>query len=171
MPTRRAGSSATRTCRGRPPRHRDCGGTGKRAVRVGGVNASAAGARDVTVRDSRQRMAWVGGLTRDWLTRAGAHLGSLLRKWAIRFASSDGRDIVRDTPCLRSSVWTRANLRTTNQTSSRATEYPSKRSTVDEKSDILFGEERRTTRLYSVWLYAYISIMTQVNMKLCAMRG
>ena len=39
------------------------------------------------------------------------------------------------------------------------------------KSDILFGEERRTTRLYSVWLYAYISIMTQVNMKLCAMRG
>jgi hypothetical protein len=47
-------------------------------------------------------------LTRDWLTRAGAHLGSLLRKWAIRFASSDGRDIVRDTPCLRSSVWTRA---------------------------------------------------------------
>ena len=108
MPTRRAGSSATRTCRGRPPRHRDCGGTGKRAVRVGGVNASAAGARDVTVRDSRQIMAWVGGLTRDGLTRAGAHLGSLLRKWAIRFASSDGRDIVRDTPCLRSSVWTRA---------------------------------------------------------------
>ena len=84
------------------------------------MNASAAGARDVTVRDSRQRMAWVGGLTRDWLTRADAHLGALLRKCAIRFASSDGRDIVRDTPCLRSSVWTRAPAM--NQTSSRATE-------------------------------------------------